>query len=248
MGHSLPIYRTRAVNIAPDSENKIHDDAVAAQYGFRGGLVVGVTVYGYMAEPIVRYAPEWLEHGGMSFRLLEPFYDGDEVVIKAGVQDDGSIAVTAEREDGKLAAKGLARVNPGATEAPEPLADCSLPSPGQRPAATPETVVPGAALGTVIATLESAEPSEILQLSNEMLVQNFRLGPWIHAASELQNWSAPQPGERVAARGRIRERFERKGHQFLVADVMLLGERGRLLQTVRHTAIYELRAAGAHAS
>ena len=248
MGHSLPIYRTRAVNIAPDSENKIHDDTVATQYGFRGGLVVGVTVYGYMAEPIVRYAPEWREHGAMSFRLLEPFYDGDEVVIKAGIQDDGSLAVTAEREDGKLAAKGLARVNPGAAEAPEPLADAPLPSPDRRPAATPETVVPGTALGTVSVTLESPEPAAILQLSNEMLVQNFRLGPWIHAASEVQNWSAPQPGEQISARGRIRERFERKGHQFLVADVMLLGEGGRLLQTVRHTAIYELRAAGAHAS
>ena len=41
----------RAVNTAPDSENKMHDDRVAAQYGFRGGLVPGVTVYGYMTVP-----------------------------------------------------------------------------------------------------------------------------------------------------------------------------------------------------
>lgn len=31
--------RILAVNTAPDSENRIHDDAVAISYGFRGGLV-----------------------------------------------------------------------------------------------------------------------------------------------------------------------------------------------------------------
>ena len=39
-------YRVRAHNIAADSENKIHDDSVARQYGFAGGLVPGVVVYG----------------------------------------------------------------------------------------------------------------------------------------------------------------------------------------------------------
>ncbi|HLG96923.1 MAG TPA: hypothetical protein VKX49_11485 [Bryobacteraceae bacterium] len=248
MGHSLPTYRVRAVNIAPDSENKIHDDAVAAQYGFRGGLVVGVTVYGYMAQPVIAYAPEWLQHGSMSFRLFEPFYDGDQVVVKAVVHDDGSIAVAAERDDGSLAGKAVAIVNPDPAEPPVAIPEVPLPSRDDRPAATRETVLPGALLGTIEATLETTEPAALLQLSNQMLVQNFRLGPWIHAASDLRNWSSPMPGERISARGRICERFDRKGHEFLSADVMLVGEGGRLIQSVRHTAIYKIRAAGAHAS
>lgn len=44
----MPVHRVRAVNTAPDSENKMHDDRVAAQYGFQGGLVPGVTVYAYI--------------------------------------------------------------------------------------------------------------------------------------------------------------------------------------------------------
>ena len=118
MSRSLPLYRVRAVNTAPDSENKIHDDRVAAQYGFRGGLVPGVTVYGYMTAPIVEHAAEWLEHGSMQVRFLEPFYDGDAVLVRAEIADDGSIQVAAEREDGAICATGTARIE---ATAPEPL-------------------------------------------------------------------------------------------------------------------------------
>ena len=51
---ALPL-RIRAVNTAADSENKIHNDAIAAEYGFRGGLVPGVTVYGYMAAAAIEH-------------------------------------------------------------------------------------------------------------------------------------------------------------------------------------------------
>ncbi len=106
MGRALPIYRVRAQNVAAESANEIHDDQVATTYGFRGGLVPGVTVYGYMTAPIVEIAPEWLEHGSMQLRLIEPFYDSEEVLVQAERGDDGSIAVTAEREDGTVCARG----------------------------------------------------------------------------------------------------------------------------------------------
>ena len=44
VGMLLPPHTLRAHNDAAASANKIHDDAVAAQYGFRGGLVPGVSV------------------------------------------------------------------------------------------------------------------------------------------------------------------------------------------------------------
>ena len=42
----LEPYRVVAFNTAHDSENKIHDDATARRFGFGGGLVPGVDVYG----------------------------------------------------------------------------------------------------------------------------------------------------------------------------------------------------------
>jgi len=246
VAHALPIHRVRAVNTVRDSENRIHADDVAAQYGFRAGLVAGVTIYGYMTEPIIACAPEWLEHGTMQVRLLEPFYDSDQVIVKAATQDDGSIAVTAEREDGTICARGSAIVSPTSQETPETIPEAPLPARGQRPVPAPDTVLPGALLGSVTTTLESTAPEKILQLSNDILIQNFRLGPWLHVSSELRNWSVAKPGDQISVRGRIFDRFERKGHEFLVADVMLITEGRRLLQTVRHTAIYRLRAPGSN--
>lgn len=235
MSQPLPVYRLRAVNTAPDSENKMHDDGVAAQYGFRGGLVPGITVYGYMMTPVVEHAPEWLEHGSMKVRFLEPFYDGDGVVIRAEMDDHGSIRIVAEREDGTLCATGTALLNRGVDAKPETIPEKHLPA--ERPVPSANTVLPGTILGTVGEELDAATPERLLRFSNEILMRNFQLGPWIHVGSELINWSAARSGDAISARGRIVDRFDRKGHEFLVADVMLLSG-GTLLQTVRHTAIY----------
>jgi len=238
VSRSLPLYRVRAVNTAPDSENKIHSDSVAADYGFRGGLVPGVTVYGYMTVPIVEFAHEWLERGYMKVRFLEPVYHGEEVVVQ-GTVDGESIHVTAERADGVVCAIGIGAI-PATVEPPvDRYPEHPLPQP--RPAPSVDNLIPGAPLGTVNETIQVAEPRTVLQFSNEMLVRNFKLGPWIHTGSEIQNYGAVQPGDPIAACGRIHDRYERKGHQFVVVDVMLIADSDRLVQTVRHTAIYKPR-------
>jgi hypothetical protein len=243
MAEPLPSYRTRAVNSVRDSENRIHADEVALRYGFRAGLVAGVTVYGYMTEPIIARHPEWIECGTMQVRLLEPFYDGDQVIVKAESLDDGSVTASAEREDGKVCARATAIIRPASAEPPELIPEAALPARDQRPVATSQTVIPGALLGSVGTTLESASQEKLLQLSNDILIQNFRLGPWLHVSSELRNWGAAKAGEAVSVRGRVADRFDRKGHEFVVADVMVVAAGQGLLQTVRHTAIYRLRAA-----
>jgi hypothetical protein len=235
----LPVYRVRATNTAPDSENKIHDDRVAAEYGFRGGLVPGVTVYGYMTVPLVQFAPQWLEQGSMQVRFLEPFYDGDQVIVRTDLDDEGPVRITAEREDGTVCGQATAMLQ--AKSAPAVDLNSENPLPRERPVPSPENLIPGALLGTVVEKLDTAEPRQLLQFSNELLVRNFRLGPWIHAASEINNWSAAKSGDRISARGRIHERFNRKGHEFVVIDAVLLAGGDRLVQTVRHTAIYRPR-------
>jgi hypothetical protein len=51
-------YQVEAFNTAAQSENKIHDDAVARRFGFKGGLVPGVEVYAYMTHvPVARWGP-----------------------------------------------------------------------------------------------------------------------------------------------------------------------------------------------
>src|SRR5260370_20568360 len=94
---ALPL-RVRAVNTAADSENKIHHDAVAAGYGFRGGLVPGVTVYGYMAAAAMEHFDlEWLDRGAMDVQFLKPVYEGDELIVTVEAGSEGSRRSEARR-------------------------------------------------------------------------------------------------------------------------------------------------------
>ena len=73
-----------AYNTAHDSENKIHDDDVARRFGFGGGLVPGVDVYGYMTHlPVLRWGRAWLERGTAECRFFKPVYDGDIASVTA---------------------------------------------------------------------------------------------------------------------------------------------------------------------
>ena len=229
----METYRVRARNTAPDSENRIHDDRIAALYGFRAGLVPGVTVYGYLTVPVVdRFGADWLARGGMRMRFLQPVYEGDELVVTLSGND------VAAGKDGTVCAAGEIFWS---EDAPPDLALYpEQPLPAVRPPASAESLAPGRVLGTLYAALPLPNEEALLTLSNHLLMQNVQLGPWLHAASEIRHFSLAQDGERLAVRGRVAERFERKGHRFLVLDIVVAAG-DRLIQHVRHTAIYELR-------
>jgi acyl dehydratase len=264
-------YRVRARNTSVESENKIHDDAIAASYGFRGGLVPGITVYAYMTVPIVeRFGLDWLERGSMQSEFHRPFYDGEEVIVRAEADmnsDPIKIAVTAAREDGIVCATALATVNDRSAWLGEPrledYTEAPLPPLQARPAASRESLRPGTVLGTLTETvslpdskvLENlderlpiyvgekaiAHPFTLLGFANQILMRNYELGPWIHAASDLINWNAVGNGEEISVRGRIADCFLRKGHEFVVLDLLLVADGSRVVQQVRHTAIYRPR-------
>src|SRR5207248_9676955 len=91
-GQALPPYEVRAHNAATASENKIHDDAVARQHGFSGGLVPGITVFGYLTAPVVEaWGQAWLERGFLSGRFRQPIYDGDDVTVAGTFGPDGDV-------------------------------------------------------------------------------------------------------------------------------------------------------------
>src|SRR5712671_5420988 len=83
-------YRVEAFNASKESENKIHDDAVARRFGFSGGLVPGVDVYAYMTHlPVQRWGRAWLDRGAAECRLKKPVYDGDTATVTAAEREVG---------------------------------------------------------------------------------------------------------------------------------------------------------------
>ena len=258
LGHSLT-----ARNDAVESENKIHDDAVARKFGFAGGLVPGVTVYGYLTWPAVReWGRAWLESGTMSARLAAPVYDGDQVEV-TGTWHDEEVLIEARNASGEVRATAVASMpdRPSAPLAIEDFPNEPLPPPDERPPATPE-LLETVALGVVERTWHAelaaeyldlvsddlavyldppiAHPGWLLRAANYVLSRSVRLGPWIHVSSDCRNHSVVTDGEVVATRGRVVDLFERGGHRFVVLDVLTsVGDRP--VTSVRHTAIYEPR-------
>ena len=244
-------FQVRAVNTAADSENRIHDNRIAAEYGFKSGLVPGVTIYGYMASAaIYHFGAKWLDRGAMDVRFFQPFYEGDPVVSAITEMEYGRVKV----DTGHAIATAWIENTALTADIPalQPMPD--------RLAASREGIRTGLTLGTIEETLDLsrpgmsapldawigderfAHPAILLALANEILLRNFILGPWIHSASEVRNASHVLDGERVQVRGKIVETYERKGHEFVVLDVAILSG-DRLASRIRHTAIWQPRKA-----
>ncbi len=228
-----------AVNTASDSENRMHSDDVAHKYGFRGGLVPGVNVFGYMCETFEEpHGTQWRTQGWGELRLIRPFYDGETVIVR-GEPSMGDWALSAEGDDGGVRATlRLGLRNPAAL--PSTLLNHALPDP--RPPVSEEALEPGTIMGSITKVLNDASPRELLESANQLLMNNFALEPWIHTASKLQWFKAPRAGETVEVRGVIDDLFARKGHSMVRYSVGYFSkdDDSPLLQ-VDHTAIWRLQ-------
>jgi acyl dehydratase len=268
------VYRVRAHNAATDSENKIHDDAVAQRLGFRGGLVPGVTVYAYMTHPVVAaFGRAWLERGTMTSRFHQPFYEGDTVTVAAAAAapaelEPATLELTATNDAGTVCATGRASLPtaPGSGGRLDPADYPEAPLPHDRAPATPEALATLDVLGSLEAGFHAdrahgflgqldedldvygrdrlAHPGWLLLAANAILLANVRLGPWIHTASAVTNLGVVTSGDRVATRARVSGLSTRKGHELVELDVMLIANGDRPVTHIRHSAIYRLREAG----
>ncbi|MFN0096778.1 MAG: MaoC family dehydratase [Dehalococcoidia bacterium] len=268
VGQTLPAYQVRAYNGAAQSENKIHDDAVAREYGFAGGLVPGVTVHAYMTQPAIEaFGLAWLERGSMSSRFLKPVYEGELVTVEAAVTSVGdgdvTMSLVAKNPAGVECGVGSATLH-GSPGAAVDLRDFpEAPLPAQRPVAAEGVFAGLDILGSLREPAESgrwekylaetsdpdprfrgpgavAHPGYLLRFANTILVQNVLLGPWIHVSSEVQQLGLAQLGEDLTTRGRVLGTFERKGHKFVELDVAVASG-SRPVMRVHHTAIYDPR-------
>jgi acyl dehydratase len=266
-GQALPAYRIKARNT--HGENPIHDDETARRHGFRGALVPGVTVYGYLTHPLVEaLGAAWLERGTASVRFVRPVLDGEEVAIEGAVTAHDARGLRARLTASTTAAGVCAELEatlPSGTPTPVNLARYeTAPLPATRPEATRALLDGLGVLGTPVTTYDEpvarawlervadalalyrgpdarVHPAFYLDQANRALDRNVRLGPWIHVSSVLRHLGPARLGDRLETRGRVRSLFEKKGREFVELDLVLLaGAPARPLAHVLHTAIYRL--------
>lgn len=254
-------YEVRAFNQAAASENKIHDDAVAQHFGFRGALVPGVTVFAYMVHiPVAHWGRAWLERGAADCRFLKPVYDGEMVRVSAAPEAD-SLALLVESAGDRCATGHAAMPPPRSAPAIDSL-PAGVP-PADRPKASDGSLGVGRALGIVPMVIDRAmlsayldeireseplyraqgliHPGFILRLANYALLQNVVLGPWIHVGSTTRFHSAAQVGEELTVRSRITSNTVNKGHAIVAFDALVVADGARVVAEISHSAIWRPR-------
>ncbi len=252
--------RIVARNHAVGSPNKVHDPEFARSAGFRGGLVPGVDVYAYLTRLVMkRWGRAWLASGGGEVRFVRPVCDGDELELAARLQADQTLMVLA-RCGGEDRAVLMANLD-------QPLPDHelrnfperALPEPKLR--ARPESFSPGDWLGSMSTSITRADaisqltevgetnsvyvreqlvhPGHLLRFADSLIAANVNLPPWMHVGSVVQHHGLVHWDERISVRACVVQTFERKAHDFVQLDVLLLGEDKSPRFRVRpYTAIY----------
>ena len=258
-----------AFNFAEDSTNKIHGDDVARQHGYRGGLVPGIAVFGYMSHAVVAtWGRRWLERGFIRASFIKPVYAGDRACVTAEAAGDKGrqLEIEVTNQDGLICAAGLARLSDGLDRPPaiEDYPKKELPS-EDRLKLHIEGLSSGGTLGSLaffetgvdaeararrdyLDTLDvysgpgaPYHPAYLLAQANRILMRNVNLGPWIHVKSEMSTFAAPAAGERLNIRGRIARSYVKKGHDMVDLDLAVFDNGDRAVATVGHTAVVRLR-------
>lgn len=252
-----------ARNNAAESENRIHSDDVARQYGFAGALVPGIATFAHALTPVLRaYGADWLSHGAVTLRYRKPVYVGQEITVDLASAEDAD-AVTVTGPGGEVKASGQVR-----TVAPDAEAAPSFPR--TEPPAIPQQVDENMLLGhdwlgsvdvavtedacaefrdgiglaredDVAADHGFAHPGFLARSYVDIMHANLaRTGPSIHAASEIAYYRPVPLGTTLSLRGRVDRIFARKGQRFWVMDLAWY-DAERLVMRAAHTAIYRLR-------
>jgi hypothetical protein len=255
-------YYVSAFNTAKASENKIHDDATAQRFGFKGGLVGGVSVYGYMSHmPVTKWGRAWLERGIGEARFGKPVYEGDIAEVSA-IEDANGLELQVN-SGGVLCATGRAALPSGAPAVPL-LSDFKSVAPrATREAADERTLPVGEWLGMnplkitqefqtqdIDDARETApiyladgivHPGTILRCCNWVLTHNVILPAWMHMGSSVQNLGVAKVGDTLHARARITKNYEHKGHKWVEVDALVLANDATPVIRVTHIAIYRPR-------
>jgi acyl dehydratase len=264
IGERLPVWSVQALNDARDSNNPMHDDTVARQLGFAGGLVPGVTLFGYLTRPFAAlFGEAFLGGAAMDIRFRRPVYEGTWVSTAVEVTDvakEGAV-FAARLLDAAGEACVVATVTmpePGRTSRALPP---TRPLPGQRRPARPESLRAEPVFGTLEgcvslhdATAYTAmlgddaaryaglvHPAWLLRQANLVVDRNLELGPWIHVGSEVSFLGPVRANEPWTARGEVLALNTHKGREYADLDIAIGGATPAL--RVRHKVIYRMEEA-----
>lgn len=261
-----------AFNPATESSNQIHSDVMAKAYGYKGALVPGVVISGYLMNPaVLAWGKEWLDHGEAKVVVLKPLYDGYKFDVQLKEATASEYSAELVDEEGTLCATAEIRLD--RTPQPRPImrGDGILQKGADISNAEPEQMqhlkkVGMQALGVTWNDRHSMSsflmhPDEMpdlhqlspggyahgafmLGITNWVLAGNAYMNPWVHLQTHSRFFQAVPFGTRLIAECEIKDLFARKGHEFVDVTVNVFDSESRAaVMTSDLRAIYKMRPA-----
>ena len=256
----MTVYQARARNFSAATENRIHSDDIAAQFGFEGALVPGAAIFGHMTRPLLdALGTDWLTNWQADVRFHKPAYDGDTLTIEYTVR--GCEHTVRCHARGLLLAELTS--TPGESDGSKPaVISAGAPIPG-RPEIQWDNVAVGKPFpawrcsSDAVANAEAAaqvdddldcyrsgvlHPHAILSTANRAFTRRYLLPAWIHVGSTVKFHKLLRIEDEIEVRTVPTRKWRSKGHEFVSLDIAYL-VKGVVATEIRHVSIFRVRLA-----
>jgi acyl dehydratase len=258
---------TAKLGSAPHYAGSSHDPVVARRLGFRGALIPGAFLYGYMSRiALDHWGRDWLAHGRLATRFRRPVYDGDvlDIYISPMRRDARGEAMDMVIRDagGENAAVGGA----GMPDAPPPPPDLNdWPVIPDATAQLPAFAAGALPAGYRVRTRNAAIDDEAFHRSLEDFGEDHPLyraerivhpgmllrqamgdtnrsasfpSPVILVSSETQSLGVAHVGDRFTTSGIVTAVYERKGNHYFESKELLIANGRTLVAQFHRCSIY----------
>jgi len=258
-----------AFNTAPDSENQIHGDDLAKEYGFEGGLVPGVTISAYLVHPLIElWGQDWLDSGFANCRITSPLYDNEEFTVETDQVQENKANTILKRSNGVISANAEVSIPEKPLTPPKLRGNNIVSDEFVAQPATKEVWQSLKSNGCLAFKFkwDSLDPliylrdeellPELLRpkgrgysnlcfllgCSNWILAGNAYMNPWVHLQTISQNFRAVELNTELIAEMEINKIYEKKGHEFIDVFVNLFDETDEsCVMSINLIAIYKMR-------
>lgn len=247
-------------------DNIIHSTEGAAQFGFQGALVGGVTVYSWAIPALIDgLGEDWLDSGWIDFRLRRPVYPGDEITTRVTPTDDG-VEFSMSKESGEVCIAGTAGMgeaqfygdlavaqNRVVVPPADPLTlltNENLPvGEDMPPMAVPMSIEDAAEYADQFARDPHRRwreddarlhPGWIAGRCTRLIRHTYTYRAGIHAGSQIQMLGPVKAGQTLVVSGHMTDGYRRKLHEYCLLDVTISSESGEDLARLRHRTIYQV--------
>jgi len=248
----------------------IHDDSAARDYGYRGALVPGIILYGYMTDVVARsWGLDWVARGTMRSHSRRPVYEGERLTIHAAParEDADGLSVEAEirNAEGAVVATGAATLPRAAPPAPDPADYPPRPIAEPLPVVGPGGFHPGDLFGCLPKRMDRDDVEEAVTMFGQSWPAYLDDGivppaylPMFASRNALASYALPTPsiyvsahtrhlgiarvGAELTTAGSVLAAYERKGHHYIDQRHMVFAD-GVPVALVDRTSIYAARKA-----